>query len=67
MAPPADYHNSGHEKLRSYFGANFSLGSHPVLQKIKIGLEYGFPIYQHVSGIQMKETETIKTGIRFIL
>lgn len=67
MAPPANVTNYGFECARVFSGANLSFSNSQLLQRMKVGMEAGLPVYQNVEGIQMKEGLTYNLGIRYLL
>ncbi len=65
MTPPANNENSGYRKVKSYLGCNFSFGDRTFWRNIKLGFEYGLPLYQNVNGIQMNEKASFIAGMRY--
>ena len=67
MSPEADAMNSGYFRLRAFLGTNVTFGNHPYLKNLRVGFEYGLPVYQYVNGIQMKESSTWTTGLFYTI
>lgn len=65
MAPPANALNSGFTRVNAYLGTNVSFGDQSFWRNIKIGLEYGMPIFQKTTGIQMEARRITSAGIRY--
>jgi hypothetical protein len=61
VEPDADVNNSGGENMNAFAGINFLIPQ-GFLRGNRIGVEYGFPIYQCVNGIQMKSRAMINAG-----
>lgn len=57
MEPSANALNYGGENVTSYLGLNFYF-----LEKNKLSLEYGMPLYQNANGVQMKQKSTLYAG-----
>ncbi|VXD18291.1 nitrous oxide reductase accessory protein NosL [Marinoscillum sp. 108] len=67
MAPPSNVENSGSEQVNVFAGVNVGFpASVTSLKNVKLGMELGTPIYRSVRGIQMTESFTINSGIRYM-
>lgn len=66
MSPQADASNSGLTRLCAFPGANFSFGQ-GLLRDLKLGVEYGWPVYQDVEGVQMNMTGTLSFALKYAI
>jgi len=64
MVITADTANSGGNYLNSGFGFNVYAPS-GALKNLRFGFEFGIPLYQDLSGIQLKNKETIILGLQY--
>ena len=64
MVTTADTDNSGGTYINSGVGFNAYVPSGN-MKNLRVGFEYGFPIYQKVNGIQLKQKETITIGLQY--
>lgn len=67
MSPQSSSANSGCWRARTFIGTNFSFKSMTALENLRIGIEYGIPVYQYVNGIQMNEKRTLNAGLIYML
>ncbi len=66
MSPNSDSKNFGGKFITTFAGFNIFIPS-GTFSGLSIGFEYGFPIYQNVNGIQMKQAGTLNAGIKYSL
>lgn len=66
MVITADTNNSGGTLLESGFGVNFYTPSGS-LKNLRMGIEFGYPLYQDLNGIQMKNKESFTVGLQYAL
>lgn len=64
MAPTTDAFNFGGNQITGLAGVNFLIPS-SLLKGFRIGLEFGFPMYQDVNGIQMKRDYSFNVGLKY--
>jgi nitrous oxide reductase accessory protein NosL len=67
MSPMATASNSGSQKIRTYIGTNISFGENSAFRNLKLGAEYGMPVYQNFTGIQMAEKHIVTLGMKYSL
>tara|TARA_R110002049_G_scaffold34583_10_gene112722 strand:+ start:2421 stop:3731 length:1311 start_codon:yes stop_codon:yes gene_type:complete len=65
MAPPANTANYGHERINGFLGLNMIFDHDSKFNKLRLGVEAGMPIYQHVNGIQMNQKYTVNCGVKY--
>ncbi len=66
MVITADTNNSGGTLINSGFGINFYTPS-GTLKNVRLGIEFGYPLYQDLNGVQLKNKETFTLGIQYSL
>ena len=66
MVITADTANSGGNILNSGLGFNIYVPDGP-LKDLRFGFEFGYPIYQNLNGIQLKNKETLTFGLQYSL
>ena len=66
MAPVFDNANSGRKQLDLLLGVNFGIFE-GVLNGLRLEIEAGLPVYQKVTGIQMKNTFAFTAGIQYAI
>ena len=66
MVITADTDNSGGNILNSGLGFNIYVPSGP-LKNVRFGFEFGYPLYQDLNGIQLKNKETLTLGLQYSL
>jgi len=66
MVITADTVNSGGHNLNSGLGFNLYAPS-GALKNLRLGFEFGIPLYQDLNGIQLKNKETITLGLQYSL
>lgn len=66
MVITADTANSGGNYLNSGLGFNLYAPS-GALKNLRLGFEFGIPLYQDLNGIQLKNKETITLGLQYSL
>ncbi|UCS95219.1 transporter [Echinicola marina] len=64
MSPAANSNNTGGENITFWGGGNFYIPSGK-LKNCRLAIEVGLPAYQNVSGIQMKQTLSLVSGIQY--
>ena len=64
MAPASDAINFGGEQLNGFVGLNAYIPN-GILKGIRIGVEYGQPLYQNWNGIQMNRTRMLSLGVKY--
>jgi hypothetical protein len=65
MEPASDATNYGGFKCTMYPGVNFYPRLFPS-HELNFRIEYGFPVYQHVNGIQIQERSDILARLEFL-
>lgn len=66
MVITADTNNSGGNILNGGLGVNYYIPT-GTLQNLRFGLEFGYPLYQDLNGIQLKNRETLTLGLQYAL
>ena len=66
MAPVFDNANSGRKQLDLLIGVNYGIFE-GFLNGLRLELEAGLPVYQEVTGIQMKNTFAFTAGIQYAI
>lgn len=66
MVITADTENSGATVINSGIGMNFYVNKGS-LKNVRLGLEFGIPIYQDLNGVQLQPRETFTVGIQYSL
>ena len=66
MSPVNDPDNFGSEYIKVLGGFNIYI-PRGTFSGLDIGFEFGWPVYQNVTGIQMKQTGAINAGIKYSL
>ena len=66
MVTTADTENSGGNILKTGLGFNVYVPEGP-LKDIRFGFEFGYPLYQDLNGIQLKNKETLTLGLQYSL
>ena len=66
MMPSTDPQNSGQDLLNAGIGCNFYVPK-GMFKNLRFGVAYELPIYRHVTGIQMKTTNTLSVGIQYVI
>lgn len=66
MVITADTANSGGNILNGGLGFNLYAPS-GTLKNFRFGFEFGYPIYQNLNGIQLKNKETVTAGLQYSL
>ncbi len=66
MVITADTANSGGTLINSGLGVNFYAPSGS-LKNLRLGIEFGYPLYQDLNGIQMKNKESLTIGLQYAL
>ncbi len=66
MVTTADTNNSGGTYINYGFGINTYI-SEGSFNNFRFGFEVGFPIYQKVNGIQLKQNENLMFGVEYSL
>lgn len=66
MVITADTANSGGNFVNSGVGFNIYVPNGP-LKDVRIGFEFGYPLYQDLNGIQLKTNETVTFGLQYSL
>ncbi len=64
MSPTSDAINFGGEQVNGFAGINFLIPS-GMFRGIRLGLEYGQPLYQNANGIQMNQNQFITLGLKY--
>ncbi|MEO0525834.1 MAG: transporter, partial [Bacteroidota bacterium] len=64
MVITADTNNSGGNFINSGLGFNTYIPT-GALKNLRFGFEFGFPIYQDLNGIQLKQKETLSFGAQY--
>ena len=64
MSPANDTENFGGEIINALGGLNMYIPS-GTFKGLRVGLEYGYPIYQNANGIQMKHSGMLNAGIKY--
>ncbi|KQC30903.1 alpha-amylase [Flagellimonas eckloniae] len=64
MVITADTNNSGGTYINSGIGANTYI-SKGALKNLRFGVELGYPLYQDLNGIQLKNKETLTLGAQY--
>ena len=65
MEISANPSNYGGERLFCYLGSGFQPRK-GVFKNTKLSFEYGIPLYQHVNGLQMKQTHNLNLALNLI-
>ena len=66
MVITADTRNSGGTFINSGIGLNTYI-SNGTLKNLRFGLEFGYPLYQDLNGIQLKLKEALVFGVQYAL
>ncbi|MEM9142404.1 MAG: transporter [Bacteroidota bacterium] len=66
MVITADTENSGGNSLNSGLGFNTYIPN-GALKNLRFGFEFGFPLYQDLNGVQLKNKETLTLGLQYAL
>ena len=66
MVITADTENSGGDLINSGIGFNL-YGPLGALKNLRFGFEFGYPLYQNLNGIQLKNKETLTLGLQYSL
>ena len=66
MVITADTQNSGGNFLNSGLGFNIYVPD-GALKDVRFGFEFGYPLYQNLNGIQLKNRETVTLGLQYSL
>ncbi len=66
MVITADTNNSGGNRINSGLGFNTYIPN-GVLKNLRLGFEFGYPLYQDLNGIQLKNKETFTLGLQYSL
>lgn len=66
MSPVNDPENFGGERIEAFAGFNIYVAS-GAFKGLRIGLEYGYPLYQNANGIQMRHRGMLNAGIKYSL
>ncbi|WBL24099.1 hypothetical protein [Zunongwangia sp. HGR-M22] len=64
MVTTANTQNQGGKYINSAFGANFYIPQGR-LKNVRIGVEYAFPLYQDLNGIQLKNDDSWTLGLQY--
>ncbi|MEO1010435.1 MAG: transporter [Bacteroidota bacterium] len=64
MVITADTENSGGTFINSGLGLNTYVPN-GTLKNLRVGLEFGLPLYQDLNGIQLKNRETLTLGLQY--
>ncbi|MGB5821793.1 MAG: transporter [Saonia sp.] len=64
MVITADTNNSGGTYINSGVGLNTYIPN-GALKNLRLGFEFGFPLYQDLNGIQLKNKETLSFGAQY--
>jgi hypothetical protein len=64
MSPTSDAINFGGEQVNGFVGLNTYIPN-GILKGIRIGVEYGQPLYQNWNGIQMNRGNRLTLGIKY--
>lgn len=64
MVITADTNNSGGTYINSGLGVNTYI-SKGTLKNLRFGAELGYPLYQDLNGIQLKNKETLTLGVQY--
>ncbi|MEO9512406.1 MAG: transporter [Flavobacteriaceae bacterium] len=64
MVITADTNNSGGTFINSGLGINTYI-SNGALKNLRLGVELGYPLYQDLNGIQLKNKETLTLGAQY--
>ncbi|WBL23898.1 transporter [Zunongwangia sp. HRR-M8] len=64
MVTTANTQNQGGKYINSAFGANFYIPQ-GTLKNVRIGVEYAFPLYQDLNGIQLKNDGSWTLGLQY--
>ncbi len=64
MAPAANTKNSGSKLITTGIGVNTYIPTGS-FKNLRFGLEYAFPVYQDVNGIQLEKDETLTLGLQY--
>jgi hypothetical protein len=66
MVITADTNNSGGTYI--YSGIGFNLyAPQGALKNLRFGFEFGYPLYQDLNGVQLKNKETLTLGLQYVL
>lgn len=66
MAPTTNASNFGGEQINGMMGINLYVPT-GALKDMRIGIEYGLPIYQNPNGIQMNQSQFLTAGLKYSL
>ena len=66
MAPPTNPYNSGGQQVNASLGLNFMVAKGQ-FTGLRIGIEYGMPVYRNLNGIQMDADHLLTTGLKYHL
>ena len=66
MVITADTNNSGGNFINSGIGLNTYIAN-GTLKNLRLGFEFGYPLYQDLNGIQLKNKETLTLGLQYSL
>ncbi|MDT0685759.1 transporter [Autumnicola psychrophila] len=64
MVPAANPENSGGKYINAGLGTNFYIPS-GAFKNVRFALEYAFPLYQDLNGIQLKNRSTFTAGVQY--
>jgi len=64
MIPAANTKNSGAKSITTGVGINSYIPTGS-FKNLRFGLEYAFPVYQNVNGIQLEKDETLTLGLQY--